>query len=102
MTRSGKDNRFSRSPGGVALVWISKTESCRSLGLALVRNDDNLGGLGSLRTTSQSRRGERDSVGLSSRSVFPCCPAKTAHRRKTRTIRASAASPYEYPHLTPQ
>ncbi len=24
MTRSGKDNRFSRSPGGVALVWISK------------------------------------------------------------------------------
>jgi len=24
MTRSGKDNRFSRSPGGVALVWVSK------------------------------------------------------------------------------
>src|SRR5713101_8225493 len=24
MTRSGKDNRFPRSPGGVALVWVSK------------------------------------------------------------------------------
>jgi hypothetical protein len=24
MTRSGKGNRFSRRPGGVALVWISK------------------------------------------------------------------------------
>jgi len=24
MTRSGKDNRFSRRPGGFALVWLSK------------------------------------------------------------------------------